>query len=102
MLDLVWGQRWHSILAVSNGTPAINRSGIRDVFYGPEFNDHEMETALATSGLNYRRCPQLETEVARLLSRGHVVARFHGRMEYGPRALGNRSILCHPGRPKSQ
>ena len=40
-----------------------------------------------------------EAEIARLVSEGYVVARHNGRMEYGPRALGNRSILYRPDDP---
>lgn len=79
--------------------PLAHRDVIRDVFYGPDYGEHEIEKALATSGLEYDRVENLEAEVARLLADGRVVARFDGRMEYGPRALGNRSILCHPGDP---
>ena len=42
---------------------------------------------------------KIEEEVANLISNGHVVARFNGRDEFGARALGNRSILAHPGNP---
>jgi carbamoyltransferase len=41
------------------------------------------------------RCHPIEPQIARLIADGKVVARFNGRMEYGPRALGNRSILYH-------
>jgi len=63
------------------------------VYLGPEFDDTEIEQALQAAGLQYYRSQNLEAEVARLIAERHVVARFNGRMEYGPRALGNRSIL---------
>ena len=69
---------------------------IRDVYYGPEYSSRQMESALRSSGLEFTKPPSLEKEVAALLAKGHVVARFDGRMEYGPRALGNRSILYQP------
>jgi carbamoyltransferase len=72
---------------------------IRDVYWGSEFGAVEIRAALEDQGLRYRQCDGIEAEIARLLVDGHVVARFNGRMEYGPRALGNRSILYHPADP---
>ncbi len=69
---------------------------IRDVYNGPAYSSKEIEKRLAASGLEYRKSEDMEVEIARLLAEGYVVARFNGRMEYGPRALGNRSILYHP------
>jgi carbamoyltransferase len=82
-------------------TPASVASGeftdtIRDVYLGPDYSEREMETALKARGVDFRRLDQIESDVAKLLSEGYVVARFNGRMEYGPRALGNRSILYQP------
>ena len=68
--------------------------GWSDVYLGPAWTPAEVERALAeTPGVRWRREPDAEGEIARLLAAGKVVARFAGRMEYGPRALGNRSIL---------
>jgi carbamoyltransferase len=65
-----------------------------DVYLGPTWSAAEVERILAeTPGVRWRRVPDPEHEVARLLAAGKVVARCAGRMEYGPRALGNRSIL---------
>ena len=63
------------------------------VYLGPEFTDEEMRLELENQGVQYQRFDDIETEVARLLAGGAVVARFNGKMEYGPRALGNRTIL---------
>ncbi len=76
-----------------------NRDTVRDVYAGPEFASREIETELEKSGLSYDKPASIAAETARLLAGGHVVARFDGRMEYGPRALGNRSILFHPAEP---
>ncbi len=65
------------------------------VYLGPEFDDDEILAALRAHGLEGRRCDPVEPAIAELLAQGRVVARFHGRMEFGPRALGNRSILYH-------
>ncbi|MBV9573968.1 MAG: hypothetical protein JOY93_07910 [Acidobacteriales bacterium] len=70
-------------------------------FLGPEFSDTYIEAALQRAGLKYRkwdREPMLEA-VAGHIAAGDVVGWFQGRMEWGPRALGNRSILAHPGLP---
>ena len=53
-----------------------------------------MERELIRAQIPFRRPKSMCTEVARLLSEEKAVARFDGRLEYGPRALGNRSVLC--------
>lgn len=71
-------------------------------YWGEEFGAAEVETALATlgSGHQVRRLPEevLLKEVSGLVGAGAVVAWYQGRMEFGPRALGNRSILADPTR----
>jgi carbamoyltransferase len=52
-----------------------------------------LEAALNDAGLRFDRHHDIELEIARLIADNQVVGRFDGRMEYGPRALGNRSIL---------
>ncbi|HNR67335.1 MAG TPA: carbamoyltransferase C-terminal domain-containing protein [bacterium] len=69
---------------------------LQDVYLGPGYSDEEIESALKKSNLQYERIDNMAKKVAELLHAGHVVARFDGRMEYGPRALGNRSILYQP------
>jgi carbamoyltransferase len=69
---------------------------LEHVYLGPEYSAAEIESELRKSGLNYRRSDQVEVEIAKYLAEGKVVARFNGAMEYGPRALGNRSILYSP------
>lgn len=64
-----------------------------NVFWGSEYGNDEIRKMLDEYKLNYKFCEDPEAEVAELLSRGRIVARFSGRMEYGPRSLGNRSIL---------
>jgi carbamoyltransferase len=66
---------------------------LTDVYLGPGYSDHAIEQAIEQAGLNIEDVPDIERKVAELLAQGAVVARFNGRMEYGPRALGNRSIL---------
>ncbi len=71
-----------------------------DVYWGPEFSSDAIAEALQTSQLQFTRHDPIEPMLARLIADGKVVARFNGRMEYGPRALGNRSILYHAKEPE--
>jgi carbamoyltransferase len=64
-----------------------------DVYFGPSFSDREIEGAITGRGLQAEYVDDIERKIAKLLAQGYVVARFDGQMEYGPRALGNRSIL---------
>ena len=77
------------------------RFELKNSYLGPEFADAQIEGDLRRAKLHYRRFdrePLLEA-VAQQIADGNVVGWFQGRMEWGPRALGNRSILAHPGRP---
>lgn len=76
------------------------RYRLRDVYLGPEFSSHELESVLRTCKLSATRVPDVERQVARLLAEGNIVGWFQGRMEFGPRALGNRSILADARRPE--
>jgi len=62
-------------------------------YLGPSYSDKEIKKALDKSGIKYKKYNNIEKEIAKLLSKGKVIARFNEAMEYGPRALGNRSIL---------
>jgi carbamoyltransferase len=68
---------------------------MESAYLGPEFDDDAMLAAIRAEGLEARRYDPVEPVIAELLASGRVVARFNGRMEFGPRALGNRSILYH-------
>lgn len=70
-----------------------------DVFFGPSFSAEEIALALNRSQLPFTQYSPIEPKIAALIAAGKVVARFDGRMEYGPRALGNRSILYHAKEP---
>jgi carbamoyltransferase len=75
------------------GKDVFGRGPLDNVYFGPDYTDAELRTALDTEGLEYTQHDEIEDEIARLIAESHIVARFNGRMEYGPRALGNRSIL---------
>ncbi len=74
---------------------------LKNSYLGPEFSDARIESAMKSAGLKYQkleRGPLLDT-VAERIAEGDIVGWFQGRMEWGPRALGNRSIVAHPGLP---
>jgi carbamoyltransferase len=74
---------------------------MRDAYLGTEYAESALRQALDERGVAYDRKerPALLRETAREIASGNVVGWFQGRMEWGPRALGNRSILAHPGLP---
>jgi Predicted carbamoyl transferase, NodU family len=80
------------------GCPRLSEP-ISDVFLGPAFNDEQIADALRRAQLPFTQYAPIEPKIASLIAAGKVVARFDGRMEYGPRALGNRSILYHAQEP---
>ena len=82
-------------LALAETLAGQTRTAMTDVYLGPDYGEDEIVAALEGEGLTYERPADLAAEAARRIHDGQVVARFDGRMEYGPRALGNRSILYH-------
>lgn len=78
------------------GAPAAPRWHMDHAYLGPAFSDAEIETFLRWSKLPYRRLADIAGETADLLAAGKVIGWFQGRMEFGPRALGARSILASP------
>ena len=76
--------------AVARG---IAPRALTHVFLGPGYDGDEVRRSLERTGLRFERCDDVEIVVARRLAEGHTVGRFAGRCEFGPRALGNRSIL---------
>ncbi len=89
-------------LYVWNHVLGMERAGtIEHAFWGPGHAETEMESALRGAGLSYQRLEgdALLQCVANHLNAGHVAGWYQGRGEWGPRALGNRSILAHPGWP---
>ena len=66
---------------------------------GSGYDDTAIETALRSSGLPNQRIADIPSKVCNLLVSERIVLWFQGRMEYGPRALGHRSVLARPDRP---
>jgi len=73
---------------------------MRHAYFGPSFDDAAIETALKTYKLRYTRLGDPAGVAAQLLSEGKILGWFQGRMEFGPRALGGRSILADPRDPE--
>ncbi|MBM4390938.1 MAG: hypothetical protein FJ090_07425 [Deltaproteobacteria bacterium] len=83
----------HSVLGAPRAAP------LRSCALGNAYTDRQIEVVLRNKRAQYRTlAPEaLVGEVADRLAAGRIVGWFQGRMEFGPRALGNRSILAHPG-----
>jgi carbamoyltransferase len=80
---------------------SVTRAPRRDIrfsaFSGPEYTNAEIEGVLAQNGaIRYIRTSDVATVAAQRLADGEILGWFQGRMEYGPRALGHRSILASP------
>ena len=97
-------------LAVQFGLRGVERGPPEDLdrqkgsYLGPSFSEDEVEAFLKSNGHAYtylNKCDRATT-VAKCLADGHIVGFFSGRMEYGPRALGSRSILGDPRRAETQ
>lgn len=82
----------------------LDTSGFKmeHVYYGPSFSNSQIENSLIKRGLTYIKVDNIEKQTAKLISEGNVVGWFQDRMEVGPRALGNRSILADPRLAESQ
>jgi carbamoyltransferase len=78
---------------------AVSPHTLADVYLGREFGELDCERALSTAGLPYTRPDDLAEQVAAALADGLVVARCAGRMEWGQRALGNRTVMFKPDDP---
>jgi carbamoyltransferase len=85
---------YHSVL----GHP--RRFTMEHAYYGPSFDNERCAAALDAAGLKYETLAdeELLPRVARMIADGAIVGWFQGRMEFGPRALGNRSFLADPRR----
>lgn len=81
--------------------PNAPRLHLDHPYWGPGYSEAQCRQALSARGLRFERLdqPALTQRTAAALAAGEVVGWFQGRMEWGPRALGARSILTHPGWP---
>lgn len=94
---------WHRYLGQPRTAP-ISGDAMQGTYLGPEWTATEIETFLESIGASYRRLDRQELfdDVSKLLAAEKVVGWFNGRMEFGPRSLGNRSILGDPRSPRMQ
>ena len=86
---------WNALLEKPRAEPVMH------AYFGPQHSEQEMEAALQKAELKYERLDgeKLFARVAGWLNEGKIVGWYQGACEWGPRALGNRSILAHPGWP---
>ncbi len=84
--------------------PRTGSDDMKGALLGPAFDDAEIELQLAGAGARFERAgnDQVIEETAAALAEGAAVGWFQGRMEFGPRALGARSILGNPANPEMQ
>jgi carbamoyltransferase len=93
---------WYRTLGGSRPAPA--RDAMKGAYLGPAFTPAEIEAVLKSHGAEYERLERgsLLRRTAEILAEGRIVGWFDGRMEFGPRALGSRSILGDPRNPRMQ
>ena len=109
MVDTIFVQPAASDDGVALGAvfaPYLDKGGrlpmkpMRHAYLGPEFSDAEIEKALRTYKLRASTLDNVAATTAELLANGKIIGWYQGRMEFGPRALGDRSILADPRDPE--
>jgi carbamoyltransferase len=83
-------------LAANHDLNRVSSYPLENVYMGPDYSDAEMEDAIRSYGDSSEVYGAIEEKAAHLIADGHIILWFQGRMEYGPRALGGRSILARP------
>ncbi len=93
------GAAYLGFLELGNGE-ALKNATITNLYMGPQFSNKDVEKVIKKRRLNKKykvtNPKDIEKAIATLLSKGKIVARMSGRMEFGARALGNRSIFANP------
>ena len=97
--QLIWYRECHGTRHIANGSDSM-----RGAYLGPEFSPEEIERYLKDKGAGYQRLERddLLKRTAAVMADEKVVGWFNGRMEFGPRALGSRSIIGDPRSPRMQ
>ena len=95
---------WYYANQKLSANERVDIDSVGSIYWGGEFHDNDIESILDTynftaKDVRWEKHDDVEGEVAELLAAGQVVARFKGRMEFGARALGNRSILANASQP---
>jgi carbamoyltransferase len=95
---------WISSREPSNGVPPPYADGMKGSYLGPGYSEEEIEQYLKTNNYPYTKYSRREAPeaIAGLLASGKVIGLSQGRMEFGPRALGGRSIIGDARSPKMQ
>ena len=89
---------------LDNKRKILKTDSMNGSYLGPKFSDDQVEDELKNCGANFKKLTsdQIIKETAKALSEEKVVGWFQGRMEFGPRSLGNRSIIADPRSEKMQ
>ena len=89
---------------LDNSRKILKTDSMKGSYLGPQFTDNQVENELKSLGANYKKLTsdQIIKDTAKALSEEKVVGWFQGRMEFGPRSLGNRSIIADPRSEKMQ
>jgi len=95
---------WHNALGKPRTVSRNGRDGMRGALLGPEFSRDQIKDYLDARGLPAEELPEPDwaPRIAGLIAGEHVVGLCQGRMEFGPRALGGRSIVGDPRSPRMQ
>lgn len=102
--QIIWHRHFKQPRKVSVGNDGKPRDAMKGAYLGPSFSEKEIDRFLEKTGAPFERINpgKLPFRIAELLSQGAIVGWFNGRMEFGPRALGSRSILGDPRNPRMQ
>ena len=89
---------------LDNKREILKTDSMKGSYLGPQFTDDEVENELKNCGANYKKVnlDQIIKDTAKALSEEKAIGWFQGRMEFGPRSLGNRSIIADPRSEKMQ
>ncbi len=85
-----------AMLSLQKHVPKISFEKLPHAYYGPSYNEQQIESVLKYSKLKWKRLDNPAPFIAEKLAEGKIIALFQGKMELGARALGNRSILANP------
>lgn len=91
-----------ALLGYFEAEPKGSRTHLEHNYFGPQFSSDEVGKLVSSFGLKARKLENVETEAAQLLDDGKLIGWFQGRMEFGQRALGNRSIIADPRHAETQ
>jgi carbamoyltransferase len=102
--QLIWHRHFKGTRVIATSPDGRPRDAMHGAYLGPSFTDKEIERFLEKIGAPYEKLDSksIPFRVAEILAQGAIVGWFNGRMEFGPRALGSRSILGDPRNPRMQ